>query len=65
MAALGEQGGLFVGDSEVDAATAEAAGIPFLLFTEGYRKSPVADLPHLAAFLRFDDLPGLVTRLSD
>ena len=27
---------IFVGDSEVDAATAEAAGVPFLLHTEGY-----------------------------
>lgn len=54
---------VFVGDSEVDAATAEAAGVPFLLFTEGYRKSPVAALPHAAAFDRWDDLPGLVAGL--
>jgi phosphoglycolate phosphatase len=29
---------VFVGDSEVDADTAQAAGIPFWLFTAGYRK---------------------------
>ncbi|MEM7210734.1 MAG: phosphoglycolate phosphatase [Pseudomonadota bacterium] len=40
-AALGAATGLYVGDSEVDAETAERAGVPFLLFTEGYRKSPV------------------------
>lgn len=50
----------YVGDSEVDAATAEAAGLPFLLFTEGYRKSPVEALPHRAAFADFAQLPGLV-----
>lgn len=51
---------LFVGDSEVDAETASAAGIPFLLFTEGYRKSPVDRLPHRASFAHHDALPALV-----
>jgi len=41
---------VYVGDSEVDAATAVAAGLPFALFTEGYRKSPVALIPHQTAF---------------
>lgn len=50
----------YVGDSEVDAATAVAAEVPFLLFTEGYRKSPVEALPHRAAFAHFSALPGLV-----
>jgi phosphoglycolate phosphatase len=54
---------VYVGDSEVDAATAEAAGVPFLLFTEGYRKTPIADLPHTATFSHFADLPALVARL--
>jgi phosphoglycolate phosphatase len=54
---------LFVGDSEVDAETARAAGVPLLLFTGGYRKTPVADLPHLAAFDHFDDLPGLIFQI--
>lgn len=57
--ALG-RGGLYVGDSEVDAETAQRAGVPFLLFTEGYRKTPVEALPHLARFDHFDALPGLV-----
>jgi phosphoglycolate phosphatase len=55
---------LFVGDSEVDAETALAARLPFLLFTEGYRKSPVSALPHAARFDRFADLPALVARLA-
>jgi phosphoglycolate phosphatase len=55
---------LFVGDSEVDAETAINAGIPFLLYTEGYRKAPVADLPHAAAFDDFAALSALVAGLS-
>lgn len=53
---------LYVGDSEVDAETAHAAGVGFLLFTEGYRKSPVAELEPLASFNHFSDLPALVSR---
>lgn len=53
---------LYVGDSEVDAQTAHAAGIGFLLFTEGYRKLPVEALSPLATFDRFADLPALVAR---
>jgi phosphoglycolate phosphatase len=55
---------LFVGDSEVDAETALAAQVPFLLFTEGYRKAPVHALPHAARFDRFSDLPAQVARLA-
>ncbi|MBR9652541.1 phosphoglycolate phosphatase [Thalassovita aquimarina] len=51
---------LYVGDSEVDAETADRAGVPFLLFTEGYRKTPAEDLPHLARFSDFAELPDLV-----
>ena len=51
---------LYVGDSEIDAETAQRAGVPFLLFTQGYRSAPVSDLPHAAAFDRFSALPGLI-----
>src|SRR3546814_19273576 len=54
----------YVGDSEVDAATAAAVGVPFLLFTEGYRKTPVEALPHRPRFDRFLDLPGLLENLA-
>ncbi|OYU19619.1 MAG: phosphoglycolate phosphatase [Rhodobacteraceae bacterium PARR1] len=53
---------LFVGDSEVDAETAHAAGVGFLLFTEGYRKSPVSALNPLASFNGYAGLPALVAR---
>ncbi|WP_037308945.1 phosphoglycolate phosphatase [Ruegeria halocynthiae] len=51
---------LFVGDSEVDAETAQRAQVPFLLFTEGYRKSPIADIPHTASYGDSSRLPDLV-----
>ena len=47
---------LFVGDSEVDTQTAQAAGIDYALHTNGYRKTPAEDLP---ALLRFDDFEAL------
>jgi phosphoglycolate phosphatase len=57
---LGSGPSCFVGDSEVDADTAQAAEVPFLLFTEGYRKSPVEALPHRAAFSDYRQLPALI-----
>ncbi|MFZ1468220.1 MAG: phosphoglycolate phosphatase [Paracoccaceae bacterium] len=57
---LGGGNAVFVGDSEVDAETAVAAGLPFLLYTEGYRKGPVESLPHRAAFADYAALPGLI-----
>ena len=53
----------FVGDSDVDAATAEAAGIPFLMYTEGYSRRDAAELTILASFSDFADLPALLQRL--
>lgn len=51
---------IYVGDSEVDAETAKRAGVDFLLFTEGYRKTAVDELPHTHAFSDYKELPGLV-----
>lgn len=50
------QHNIFVGDSEVDAATAQAAGMPLLLFEGGYRKTPVEDLYHSASFPSFSQM---------
>ncbi|MCL4187229.1 MAG: phosphoglycolate phosphatase [Rhodobacteraceae bacterium] len=63
VAALGASTAVLVGDSEVDAATAAGAGMPFVLFTEGYRKSPVAAIGHAAAFGDFAALPGVLAAL--
>lgn len=54
----------YVGDSEVDAETAARGTVPFALYTEGYRKTPVAELPHDVAFDDFAALPGLVARIA-
>ncbi|PCJ07921.1 MAG: phosphoglycolate phosphatase [Rhodobacteraceae bacterium] len=62
-AALGEGPQLFVGDSDVDAETGQRAGVPFLLYTQGYRKRAVEEMPHTVAFDDFADLSGLVQTL--
>jgi phosphoglycolate phosphatase len=54
-------GGLFVGDSETDADTAEAAAVPFALFTGGYRRGPAEGI---RADFRFDDFAALAARLG-
>ena len=56
---------LFVGDSEVDAATATAAGVPLIVHTEGYRKTPAEDFSHVAAFSDFAALPGIVAAQAE
>ena len=57
---------LYVGDSEIDATTAQRAGVPFALFTEGYRKTAVAELPHDHAFSDFRELPEIIAqRMTD
>lgn len=63
-AALSAQPLLYVGDSEVDAQTAQNAGLDFALFTLGYRQTPVADLPHRMAFDHFDALPRFVAGIT-
>ncbi|MEL7117358.1 MAG: HAD-IA family hydrolase [Pseudomonadota bacterium] len=60
LAALGTSNALYIGDSETDAQTAHAAEIPFLLFTEGYRKAPVDTLAAAAKFSDFSALPNAI-----
>lgn len=52
--------GTFVGDSEIDAECAHRAGVPFFLFTEGYRKLPVEGLAPAGVFSRYSDLAPLL-----
>ena len=58
-AGLGAASGLYVGDSEVDAETAAAAGIPFAFFTQGYCHIPHDDVTCIARFDHFDALPRI------
>ncbi len=55
---------LYVGDSEVDAQTAQNAGLDFALFTLGYRQTPVEDLPHRMAFDHYDALATFVAGMA-
>lgn len=57
---LNVDGGVYVGDSEIDAATAKAAGMPFVLFTEGIRRASVSELAPDALFDDFTALPGVI-----
>lgn len=63
IAALGSGPALFVGDSEVDAETAQAAGVPLALYSGGYRKTPVEALGAKLIFDDFGALPRLVAHL--
>lgn len=62
---LGAETGLYVGDSEVDAETAERAGVPFALYTEGIRTLPVDDIPHDVAFSDFGALAAIHASFED
>jgi len=57
---MGTDQRLYVGDSEVDAETADRAAVPFAIYTEGYRKTPVEELVHTWAFADFSDLPAII-----
>ena len=58
---LGSQTAIYIGDSEVDAETAEVAARPFFLFTEGYRKTPVDKIRKTAEFSDFNESQGMLT----
>ncbi len=64
MSELGAESCIYVGDSDVDAQTARAAGVPFVFYTEGIRTLPIAEIPHDRAFSDFKDLPGICSALA-
>lgn len=51
---------IFIGDSEIDAETALAAGLRFVLVTFGYPLGDVAAIPAEARLDSFSAMPGLV-----
>lgn len=61
---MGNGPALFIGDSEVDAATAQAAQVPFVLFTQGYRKTPADKMAAAAQFDDWAEFPAVVARLT-
>lgn len=60
---LGAHRAVYVGDSEVDAATARAAGLPFALFLGGYHKDPEQGLAPDLAFADWNAVPALLDAL--
>jgi phosphoglycolate phosphatase len=62
IAALGGGPALYVGDSEIDASTAQRADVPFALYSGGYRKTPVNEMHHHWVFDSFDALPDIVAQ---
>jgi phosphoglycolate phosphatase len=56
--------GLYVGDSPVDAETAQRAGVPFALFTEGIRDVPVETIPHDRAFADMREMRAIYGALT-
>ncbi|MFP7673300.1 phosphoglycolate phosphatase [Marivita sp. S0852] len=51
--------GVYVGDSDVDAETAQRAGVAFAFFTEGIRVTSQDNIPHDVAFDDFTKLPAI------
>ena len=62
---LGAGGRLYVGDSEVDAEVALAAGVQFAIYSQGYRKRAIEGLPHDFRFDHFDGLGPIVDSLPE
>ena len=54
---------IYVGDSEIDAETAQRAKVPFILFTGGYRKNPIDQIPHDVALNSYTDLPAKINEI--
>ena len=61
---LGDGPVIYVGDSGVDAKTAENAGVPFVLTGWGYRNAQADDLRYDALIASFSELPEVIKRLS-
>ncbi|MDJ1017573.1 MAG: HAD-IA family hydrolase [Paracoccaceae bacterium] len=60
---LGSGPALYIGDSEIDAETAQRANAPFLLYAEGYAKADPAEITKIAVFSDFAVLPKRINVL--
>jgi len=65
IAKVGARSAIYVGDSEIDSETAQHAQVPFILFTEGYRRGSVSEIQHQAVFSDFSQLPSRIQTLRD
>jgi phosphoglycolate phosphatase len=55
---------IMIGDSEVDAETAAAAGLPFVLMTCGYHRGSLSAMPHALQLDTFNALPAALNSLT-
>ena len=62
---LNREPAFYVGDSEVDAETAERAAVPFIMFTEGYQKTLMDQFIPVSVFHDFQNLPDIVMCLIE
>lgn len=53
-----------VGDNEHDSTAGRGAGMPFILMSYGYARTPLAEIPAEARLDRFGDLPGALASLA-
>ncbi len=65
IAELGQSKAIFVGDSEIDGATASNANVPFILFTSGYLKAPMNEVTHVASFKDYSELLNIIKPLLE
>ena len=56
---------IFVGDSEIDAETAAATGIPFVLVTFGYPHGAIETITADARIDHFSELPGVARTMCE
>ncbi len=60
---LGAETGLYVGDNDVDAQTAQNAKVPFALYAHGIRTSPIDSLKHDLLIEDFSVLPATYSKI--
>ncbi|MCP4073587.1 MAG: phosphoglycolate phosphatase [Hyphomicrobiales bacterium] len=51
---------IYVGDSETDGKTADAANVPFILYSGGYRNLSIEEINHWRVIDSFSQLPSTV-----
>jgi phosphoglycolate phosphatase len=61
---LGDGPMIYVGDSEIDAEAGQRAGVPFLIYTPGYRSARLEELPHAAAFDDWSEVLAIVAKMT-
>ncbi len=61
---LAREEAVMVGDNEHDAATAAAAGVPFVLVSYGYARVPLSELHAAATVGRFEEIPDALKRIA-